>query len=95
MPDGAPCHRSKIVKHFLTENHIKIQDWPENSPDLNSIENLWTNIKDLVSQKQPGFSLELIKVIKKVWVKKISGEYCESLTHRMPRRLQAVLDARR
>ena len=26
MHDGAPCHQSKIVKQFLTENHIKILD---------------------------------------------------------------------
>ena len=38
--DGAPCHQSKIVKQFLTENHIKILDWPGNSPDLSLIENL-------------------------------------------------------
>ena len=26
--DSAPCHQSKIVKQFLTENYIKILDWP-------------------------------------------------------------------
>ena len=26
MHDGAPCHQSKIVKQFLTENYIKILD---------------------------------------------------------------------
>ena len=41
MHAGAPCHQSKIVKQFLTENHIKILDWPGNSPDLSLIENLW------------------------------------------------------
>ena len=45
MHDGAPCHRSKIVKQFCTENHVKILDWPGNSSDLNPIENLWTKMK--------------------------------------------------
>ena len=46
MHDGAPCHQSKIVKQFLTKNHIKILDGPRNSPDLNPIENLWSKMKD-------------------------------------------------
>ena len=93
MHDGAPCHQSKIFKQFLTENHIKILDWPGNSPDLSLIENLWFKMKDLVSQKHPGSSSELVKVIKEVWVKEISGEYCESLIYSMPQQLQAVIDA--
>ena len=60
MHDAAPCHRSKIVKQFLTENYMKILDWPGNSPNLNPIKNLWYKMKDLVSQKQPGSSSELV-----------------------------------
>ena len=91
--DGAPCHQSKIVKQFLTENHIKILDWPGDSPDLSLIENLWFKMKDLMSQKHPRSSSELIKAIKEVWVKEISGEYCEFLIYSMSQQLQAVIDA--
>ena len=69
-------------------------DWPGNSPDLNPIKKLWSKIKNLVSKKQPGSFSELVKVITEVWVKEIYGEYCESLIYSMPRRLQAVIDAR-
>ena len=79
MHDGAACHQSKIVKQFWTENHIKILGWPGKNPDLSLIKSLWFKMKDLVSQKHPGSSSELVKVIKEVWVKEISGEYCESL----------------
>ena len=89
MHDGAPCHRSKIAKQFFAENHIKILNWSGNSPDLNPVKNLWTKMKDLVSQKQPGSS----SVIKEGWVKEIFGEYSKSLMCSMPRRLQAVIDA--
>ena len=37
-----------------------------------------------MSQKHPGSSSELVKVIKEVWVKEISGEYCESFIYSMP-----------
>ena len=47
-----------------------------------------------MSKKQPESLSELIKVITEVRVKEIFGEYCESLIYSMPRRLQAVIDAR-
>ena len=40
MHDGAPCHRSRVVQKFLGEKNIRQLDWPGNSPDQNSIENL-------------------------------------------------------
>ena len=40
MHDGAPCHRSRVVKKFLREKIIRQLDWTGNSPDLNPIENL-------------------------------------------------------
>ena len=53
MHDGAPCHRSRVVKKFLGEKNIRRLDWPGNSPDLNPIENLWMLLKNKVSEKQP------------------------------------------
>jgi len=34
-------------------------------------------------------------VIKEVWVKEISQEFCRNLVHSMPRRLQEVIKKRR
>ena len=96
LPTHMAIHQSLIFMHDgapYQKNHIKILEWPENSPDLSLIENLWFKIKDLVSQKHPEFSSELVKVIKKVWVKTISRGYGESLIYIMPHQLQAVIDA--
>ena len=53
MQDSAPCHRAKIVTQFLKSKKIQILHWSGNSPDLNPIENLWTVLKDKVSERQP------------------------------------------
>ena len=50
--------------------------------------------KEFSVKKQPESFSELVTVITEVWVKEIFGEYCESLIYSMPRRLQAVIDAR-
>ena len=94
MHDGAPCHRSKTVTQFLESKKIQTLDWPGNSPDMNPIENLWTVLKDKVSEKQPTSAMELETAIKEVWASELSAEYCRSLVESMPRRLEAVIKAK-
>ena len=79
------------MKKFLEENHATTLDLPGNSPDLNPIENLWAKMKNLVAEKQPSGGKALIETIKKVWVKRISADYCNSLMASMPHRLQAAI----
>ena len=53
MHDGAPCHRSKVILKYLWKSKVEVFDLPKNSPDLNSIKNLWSYIKNKVAEKQP------------------------------------------
>ena len=95
MHDGAPCHRSRVVKKFLGKKNIRQLNWPENSPDLNLTQNLWMLLKNKVSEKQPTNTKSLVTAIKEIWTKEISAEYCKKLIDSMPQRIEAVLISRR
>ena len=75
---------------FGKKNKIELLEWPVNSPDLNPIDNLWINMKNKVSEKQPSSAAELAQV-----VKKISKEYFKNIIDSMPRRMEAVIKSRR
>ena len=94
MQDGAPCHRAKIVTQFLKSKKIQILDWPGNSPDLNPIANLWTVLKNKVSERQPTNAKTLEQAKKEVWAREMTTEYCQSLEESMPKRLEAVIKAK-
>ena len=94
MQDGAPCHCAKIVTQFLKAQKINILDWPGNSPDLNPFQNLWTILKNKVSERQPNNAKMLEEGIKEVWVRDISPSYFRNLVESMPRRLEAVFKAK-
>ena len=103
MQNNAPCHNSAEVLEFLEENHVPVMEWPPQSPDLNSIENLWVGLKDRFHKRfiemfnHPSKSLKARyrygEVLQEVWYSQ-GHELVDALIESMPRRVQVVLEAK-
>ena len=103
MQDNASCHKSTDVLEFLRENRVPVMKWPPQSPDLNPIENLWVALKEAFHKRftemfnHPSKSLEARyrygEVLQEVWYNQ-GRELVDALIKSMPRRVQAVIEAK-
>ncbi len=65
--DLAPAHTAKSTKSWLNDHGVGVLDWPENSPDLNPRENLWSIVKRKMRNKRPKNADELKATVKETW----------------------------
>lgn len=100
MEDGAPYHKgaaSARRKQYEEDGWLGWGPgtWPSNSPDLNPIENLWHVLRSNIRKRkrQPRNRKELIQALEEEW-KKLDMDIVNRLIDSMPRRLQAVIDAK-
>jgi hypothetical protein len=67
--DIDPKHISKVVAKWLKDNKVKVLEWPSQSPDLNTIEHLWAELKKRVRARRPKNLTQLLQLCQEEWVK--------------------------
>ena len=84
-------HTSKTTTALLKRLRIKVMNWPNMCPDLNSIKHLRGIPKRKMEVRKVSNIHQLLDVILDEW-KSIPVATCEALVNYMPRRVKAVLD---
>ncbi len=83
-------HTAKTTKDWLKKKHIKVLEWPSQSPDLNPIELLWRELKVWVAKHQPRNLNDLERICKEEW-DKIPPEMWANLAANYKKRLSSVI----
>ena len=90
QPDNDPEYTAKARKECLKKKHIKVLEWPSQSPDLNTIKNLWRELKLWVAKQQPRNLKDLERICKEEWTK-IPPKHRANLLKNYNKRLTSVL----
>ena len=67
--DNDPKHKARATKEWLRKKHLKVLEWPSQSPDLKPIEHLWRELKVCIAQREPRNLKDLEKVCMEEWAK--------------------------
>jgi len=92
--DNARIHTSRSTMNFLETKNVRVLDWPSRSPDLNPMENLWSELTHRVygHGRQYRNKRELETAIHEEW-SKIPLSTLRNLTDSMKNRIfQVVLN---
>jgi len=100
MEDGAPYHKGAATARRKQYEQDGWEGWgpgtwPSSSPDLNPIENLWHILRTNIRKHRPKVlkKEDLMHALEEEW-EKLDIELLNRLIDSMPRRLQAVIDAK-
>ena len=57
------------MQEWLWDKSLNVLEWPSQSPDLNTIEHLWKDLKIAVPQRFPSNLTELERICREEWEK--------------------------
>ena len=92
LQDNAPAHNAATTRAFLDAHHIRLIDWPGNSPDLNPIEHLWCFTQRRLPRLLPRNINHFWELVQRAWRTQPTW-LVRRLIASMPRRLAAVIAA--
>lgn len=85
--DGTSCHTAKDVIQWLDDCGIdRINDWPDNSPDISPIENLWAIITGKLHSRDISTLPKLEMELHECW-EEFKPEILQSIVDSVPHRL--------
>ena len=83
------------MKTTFEKNHIKVLDWPGNSPSLNPIENSWSIVKIRLLKTDCTSKTKLIDAIIDVWYcNREITQNCKKLVESMPKPVMELITDR-
>ena len=94
---GSPSNRTtalsipaKTTQEWLRDKSLNVLEWPSQSPDLNPIEHLWSDLKIAVQQCSPSNLTDLERICREEW-EKLHKYRCAKLVES---RLEAIIAAK-
>jgi transposase len=90
LQDNDPSHTCHAARQWFHRNGVTVVEFPPWSPDLNPIENLWSQLQIAVDTHNATDEAELEQAIEYEW-SHIQTEYLITLVHSMPNRLKQVI----
>ncbi|CAB4401305.1 unnamed protein product [Rhizophagus irregularis] len=91
--DNDPKHKARITTDWLETNNINVLDWPAQSPDLNPIENLWSELEHRLRKDGSIIITNKTSLWEKIQTSwnNIETEVCTKLIETIPRRIEDVI----
>ncbi|GBN29913.1 Transposable element Tc1 transposase [Araneus ventricosus] len=91
--DNDSKYRSKHNQNRFSRRHAALLDWPSQSPGLNIIEGVWAELESRLVGRNARNADEEFSELEEEW-KKIPLSFIQTLLDSMPRRCQAVINAK-